>query len=144
MALYNKAKRLRRAQVPGYENVKAPVEATDRTLVGIFKVALTRPWIILFDPISLLAAIYLSVIYCLLYMLFAIYPIVFQEKRGWNPGVGELPLIGTVCGAVIGGMYVFYDSNQNKKKAKAGHKFVPEDRLPMAMIGGKFTMSLDF
>lgn len=80
--LLNKAKRIRRAKVPGYENVKAPVEVTDRTLAGIFKVALTRPWIILFDTISFLVAIYLSVVYCLLYMLFSIYPIVFQERRG--------------------------------------------------------------
>jgi MFS transporter, DHA1 family, multidrug resistance protein len=88
----NKARRLRRSKVPGFENIQAPVEATDRTLVGIFKVALTRPWIILFDPISFLIAIYLSVVYTLLYMLFTIYPIVFQQKRGWNSGVGELPL----------------------------------------------------
>jgi hypothetical protein len=122
--------------MPGYEDLKAPVDVTDRTLVGIFKVALTRPWIILFDPISFLCAIYMSVVYCLLYMLFSIYPIIFQEKRGWSPGVGELPLIGTVIGACIGGMYVFYDSYQNKKKVLAGHKLEPEDRLPMAMIGG--------
>ena len=80
--LLNKAKRIRKAQVHGYENVKAPVEATDRTLMGIFKVALTRPWVILFDPISFMAALYMSVVYCLLYMLFSIYPIVFQERRG--------------------------------------------------------------
>lgn len=136
MVLYNKARRIRAAKIPGYEDVKAPVEITDRTLVGIFKVALTRPWIILFDPISLLCAIYISVVYCLLYMLFSIYPIVFQEKRGWNSGVGELPLIGTVVGAVIGGAYVFWDTHQNQKKVNNGHQLVPEDRLPMAMIGG--------
>lgn len=136
MCLYHKARRIRKSKLPGYENVVAPVEATDRTLVGIFKVALTRPWIILFDPISLLAAVYLSVVYTLLYMLFSIYPIIFQEKRGWNSGVGELPLIGTVIGAVLGGMYVFWDSQQIRKKTEAGHKLVPEDRLPMAMLGG--------
>ncbi|KAK5168286.1 uncharacterized protein LTR77_006855 [Saxophila tyrrhenica] len=136
MVLMNKAKRIRRSQIPGYENVQAPVEVTDRSLIGIFKVALVRPWIILFDPISLLCAIYISVVYMLLYMLFSIYPIVFQEKRGWNAGVGELPLIGTVVGAVFGGMYVFWDTNQNKKKVLAGHQLVPEDRLPMAMLGG--------
>ena len=65
----------------------------------MFKVALLRPWKILFDLISFLVAIYLSVVYLLLYMLFTIYPIVFQEKRGWNSGVGELPLLGTVIGA---------------------------------------------
>ncbi|TKA80325.1 hypothetical protein B0A55_02220 [Friedmanniomyces simplex] len=134
--LLNKARRVRRANIPGYENVKAPVEVTDRSLAGIFKVALTRPWIILFDTISLLVAIYLSVVYMLLYMLFTIYPIVFQQKRGWNSGVGELPLIGTVVGAVLAGMYVFYDSAQYKKKVLAGEARKPEDRLPVAMIGG--------
>ncbi|TKA28618.1 hypothetical protein B0A50_02945 [Salinomyces thailandicus] len=134
--LLNKARRIRAAKIPGYEHVKAPVEVTDRTLMGIFKVALTRPWIVLVDPISLLVAIYLSVVYMLLYMLFTIYPFVFQQKRGWNAGVGELPLIGTVLGACLGGAYVFWNSNQDKKKTLAGVIRTPEDRLPAAMIGG--------
>lgn len=134
--LLNKAKRIRRAKVPGYENVKAPVEVTDRTLIGIFKVAVTRPWIILFDPISFLVAVYLSVVYCLLYMLFSIYPIVFQEKRGWNSGVGELPLLGTALGACLGGAYVFWETHRNKKKVLGGKELKPEDRLSTAMIGG--------
>ena len=134
--LLNKAKRIRAAKISGYEDIKAPVEVTDRTLLGIFKVALTRPWIILFDPISGLVAIYLSVVYMLLYMLFTIYPIVFQQKRGWNAGVGELPLVGTVIGAALGGSYVFYDTHRNKKKVLAGETRRPEDRLPVAMVGG--------
>ena len=136
VVLLNKARRIRRAKIPGYEDVKAPVESTDRSLRGIFKVALVRPWIILFDPISLLVAIYLTFVYTLLYMLFTIYPIVFQQKRGWNAGVGELPLIGTVLGACIGGFIIFFVSAQDKKKDEAGYKRKPEDRLPVAMAGG--------
>jgi MFS family permease len=134
--LLNKAKRIRRAKIPGYENVIAPVEATDRSLKNIFSVALTRPWKILFDPISFACAIYLSVVYMLLYMLFSIYPFVFQTMRGWNSGVGQLPLIGTVVGACFGGAYVFYVSAQDKKKILAGHARRPEDRLIVAMVGG--------
>jgi len=52
IVLLQKAKRIRAAKIPGYENVKAPIEETDRSLVGLYKVALTRPWIILFDTIS--------------------------------------------------------------------------------------------
>lgn len=133
--LLNKARRIRAAKVPGYEDVIAPVEATNRTLGQLLKVALTRPWKILIDPISLLVAIYLSVVYMLLYMLFTIYPIIFQEKRHWNSGVGELPLIGTVIGAVLGGAFVFLVSARDKKKILAGHKAVAEDRLPVAMVG---------
>ncbi|KAF8855181.1 MFS multidrug transporter-like protein [Acephala macrosclerotiorum] len=136
IVLQNKAKRLRRLKIEGYEDVTAPVEATDRSLANIFKVALTRPWRILIDPISLFVAIYLSVVYTLLYMLFTIYPIVFQQKRGWNSGVGELPLIGTVIGAVIGGMLIFVNSSRDRKKLERGHKGVAEDRLPVAMVGG--------
>lgn len=138
--LHNKAKRIRRAKIPGYENVKAQVEDSDRTLVGIYKLALTRPWIILFDPISLLCAIYMAVVYTLLYMLFSIYPIVFQERRGWNAGVGELPLIGSVVGALIGGCIVLVDTRLRQKKIERGEKkmedTVPEDRLTLAMMGG--------
>ncbi|KAF4633163.1 hypothetical protein G7Y89_g4964 [Cudoniella acicularis] len=136
MVLLNKARRIRRLNIPGFENVKAPVEATDRSLAGIFKVALTRPWKILVDPISLMVAIYLSVVYTLLYMLFTIYPIVFQQKRGWNSGVGELPLVGTIVGAVIGGILIFANSARDKKKMLAGYQGRAEDRLPVAMLGG--------
>lgn len=134
--LIHRARRIRKAKIPGYEDVKAPVEDSDRTLVGIYKVALTRPWIILFDTISFLCAVYMSVVYTLLYMLFSIYPIVFQERRGWNAGVGELPLIGTVIGSFIGSIIVLFDSRQKQKKIEKGIPLRPEDRLTLAMMGG--------
>ena len=136
IVLLNKARRIRSSKVPGYENVQAPVEATDRTLAGIFKVALMRPWLLLIDPISFLVAIYMGVVYALVYMLFTIYPIVFQEKRHWNAGVGELPLIGVIVGAVLGGAVVYYNSFREKKRMLAGHTLRPEDRLPITMLGG--------
>ncbi|OTB02723.1 hypothetical protein M426DRAFT_322477 [Hypoxylon sp. CI-4A] len=134
--LVYRARRIRKAKIPGYENVKAPVEDGDRSLIGIYKVALSRPWIILFDPISLLCAIYMSVVYTLLYMLFSIYPIVFQQMRGWNSGVGELPLAGTVIGSFIGAIIVFFDSKNKAKKIEKGIALKPEDRLTLAIIGG--------
>lgn len=138
--LLTKAKRIRKAKIAGYENVKAPAEMQNRDFKSVYKVALTRPWIILFDPISFLCAIYMAVVYTLLYMLFSIYPIVFQEKRGWNSGVGELPLIGTVVGAVCGSCIVLVDSRIRNKKIASGalkmEDMEPEDRLPLAMGGG--------
>jgi DHA1 family multidrug resistance protein-like MFS transporter len=136
VVLINKARRIRAAKIPGFEDVKTQAENDNRKLSAIFKVALTRPWKILVDPISLLVAIYLSVVYTLLYMLFTIYPIVFQQKRGWNSGVGELPLIGTVVGAVLGGSIIFAVSARDKKRMLEGYKGRAEDRLPVAMFGG--------
>lgn len=56
--------------------------------------------------------------------------------RGWNSGVGELPLIGTVVGAALGASIVAIDSRSQNKKIQAGFKPVPEDRLRLAMSGG--------
>ena len=134
IVLRNKARRLRK--IPGKESIKAPVEASDRSLKGIFKVALIRPWRLLIDPISFFVAIYYAVVYTLLYMLFSIYPIVFQQKRGWNTGVGELPLVGTVICACLGGLALFITSQIDQKKSTHNRKSVPEDRLPGAMVGG--------
>lgn len=135
--LRHKARRLRAA---GFEHAKAPADDEDRSLRAVYRIALTRPWLILFDTVSLLCAIYLSVVYTLLYMLFSIYPIVFQERRGWNTGVGELPLIGTAVGAVLGGLVVVYDTRRRSAKMRRGdarlEDMQPEDRLPLAMAGG--------
>ncbi len=136
IVLVNKARRIRATKVPEYQTLKAPAEDQGRNLGAVFRIALLRPWQILFDPISFLVAIYLSIVYLLLYMLFTIYPIVFQEKRGWNSGVGELPLIGTVLGACIGGAIVFYNSSRERKQMESGAPRKPEDRLPLAMIAG--------
>lgn len=134
--LINKARRIRRLKMPGFENVQTPLEASGRNLTEVFENALRRPWRILIDPISLACAIYISVVYTLLYMLFTIYPIVFQQKRGWNAGVGELPLIGTAIGAAIAGFIIFWQSARDRKKIEAGLEVPPEDRMHMAMIGG--------
>jgi hypothetical protein len=70
-------------------------------------------------------------------VLFIIYPIVFQQKRGWKAGVGELPLIGTAIGASIGGVIIFYkNTTRDKKKMLAGHERNPIDRRNTAMLGG--------
>lgn len=137
--LERKAKRIRAAGIPGFGNVKAHAEVHG-SLSKILTVALTRPWLVLFDTISLLCAIYISVVYTLLYMLFSIYPIVFQEMRGWNPGVGEVPLCGTVVGAIVAGVVVFLDSRRRQRKIESGEKKLedlqPEDRMILAIIGG--------
>ncbi len=61
------------------------------SLGQLLKTSLVRPWVLLFrEPIVLLLSIYMAIIYGVLYMLFGAFPIVFQQGRGWSPGIGGL------------------------------------------------------
>ena len=68
-------------------------------------------------------------------MLFSIYPIIFQQRRGWNAGVGQLPLLGTIVGAFIGACIVLLDAKRQTRRIREG-KATPEDRLYLAMPAG--------
>lgn len=64
----------------------------------IFRKALMRPWIFLFrEPIVLIAAIYLAILYGTVYMFMLALSIVYQRGRGWNEGLGGLAFLGLVC-----------------------------------------------
>ena len=132
--LRNKAQRLREAS--GDKSIRAPTEVGEQSLFELYRDALTRPWFLLTDLITLCCAVYMCVVYTLQYMLFTIYPIVFQEMRGWNAGVGQLPLLGTVVGALIGAGLIFVDTRRRKSAMAKGRKLQPEDRMIMAMPGG--------
>ncbi|KAM5347640.1 hypothetical protein ACJ41O_007464 [Fusarium nematophilum] len=109
------------------------------TTVGTqFKIALSRPWILLFrEPIVLLASLYMAIIYGTLYMCFAAFPIVFQIGRGWGPGVGGLSFIGVSVGVLLATAGALYDNKRYAlivSKSKGGIA-APEARLPPALVG---------
>ncbi|KAG5353365.1 hypothetical protein C0989_007809 [Termitomyces sp. Mn162] len=54
------------------------------------------------EPIVLLLAIYISIIYGTLYALFSAFPIVFQQHRGFTPGQGGLAFLGVGLGITLG------------------------------------------
>ncbi|KAJ5729327.1 Major facilitator superfamily multidrug transporter mdrA [Penicillium malachiteum] len=100
--------------------------------------ALSRPWILLFrEPIVFLFSIYMAIIYGTLYMLFAAYPIVFQEVRGWSEGIGGLAFLGILVGMVVAVMYTFPENMRYQKKcSQTTDRLAPEVRLPPSMVGG--------
>ncbi|KAH7136396.1 major facilitator superfamily transporter [Dactylonectria macrodidyma] len=110
-----------------------------RQSVGqVLRRTLLRPWILLFrEPIVLLTAIYLAVIYGTLYLFFAAFPIVYQYQRGWPAGVSGLAFSGTAVGMAASILYVAaYDNKRYARLVTAGGGTAPpEARLPVAIIG---------
>ena len=116
---------------------KVEVEQGAKSPATLFKKAISRPWILLFrEPIVLILSIYLSVIYGTLYMCFAAFPIVYQQARGWSPGIGGLAFVGVAFGMLFGCVYSIWD-NQRYKRIDAEYKgnAPPESRLPPTMVG---------
>ncbi|KAI9807024.1 MAG: hypothetical protein M1825_005741 [Sarcosagium campestre] len=107
------------------------------SVAAAFGTALSRPWILLFrEPIVLLLSIYMAIIYGTLYLCFGAFPIVFQQVRGWNEGVGGLAFLGVTVGMMVAVGVSIPDNNRYKRIAdKAGGFAAPEARLPPAMVG---------
>ncbi|RDA92768.1 hypothetical protein CP533_0816, partial [Ophiocordyceps camponoti-saundersi (nom. inval.)] len=107
------------------------------TVAAQFKVALSRPWLLLFlEPIVLLTSLYMAIIYGTLYMCFAAFPIVFQKGRGWSPGIGGLAFCGIAVGMAVALAGSLYDDKRFRKVVVRFHGTPPpEARLPPALVG---------
>jgi multidrug resistance protein len=98
-----------------------------------------RPFQMLATPICFLIALYASFVYGILYGNLAAFPIEFQQERGWNQLVGQLPFLGLLIGIIFGGLANVFNAKFYAQKFHAnGNKPVPEARLPPMMIGSIF------
>jgi MFS family permease len=118
---------------------KLDIERGQVSISEAFKAALSRPWILLFrEPIVLILSIYMAIVYGTLYLMFAAYPIVYQEARDWSEGIGGLPFLAILIGMLFAVAYtILYDNKRYQKTTDRHGGFAPpEARLPAAMIGG--------
>lgn len=117
---------------------RGDVDQGPTTFGQVFKTSLSRPWILLFrEPIVFLISIYMAIIYGTLYMLFGAFPIVYQQNRGWSPGIGGLAFIGVAVGMIIAVIYSIWDNKRYAKLSDEHKGFAPpEARLPPTMLGG--------
>lgn len=120
---------------------KIEIDRGKQSLGQSFKIALSRPWILLLrEPIVLLLSIYMAIIYGTLYMMFAAFPIVYQQQRHWSEGIGGLAFLGVAFGMMGAVVYTIPDNKRYLKAeaaaiAKGETGAAPEARLPPAMIG---------
>ena len=67
-------------------------------------------------------------------MFFGAFPIVYQEHRGWDEGIGGLSFCGIAVGILLGILYMFPE-NQRYQKIVDRHEETPESRLPPSIVG---------
>ena len=118
--------------------IQGDIDEGATTLGQALETSLTRPWVLLFkEPIVFLLSIYMAIVYGTLYMLFAAFPIIYQQKRGWSEGLGGLPFLGVAVGEFAALIYNSWDNKRYVRIMDEHQGFAPpEARLPPAMIGG--------
>lgn len=96
---------------------------------------LTRPWLMLFtEPIVFLLSLYMAFVYGILYLDFTAYPVVYEETRGWSPGIAGLSFLGICVGmavATLASPYVNRIHGIYVRRLGGQH---PEARLPHLVV----------
>jgi MFS family permease len=102
----------------------------------VFKRALVRPWVLLFqEPIVLVASLYMAIIYGTVYMFMGAMPIVYNEDRGWSEGIGGLAFLGMAVGVIFGLIYAIWDNHGRYMRLFTSKSATAESRLPPAILG---------
>ncbi|KAL5531082.1 hypothetical protein ACEPAG_3958 [Sanghuangporus baumii] len=136
--LRRRARRLRR-EAEGKTVYVSKFDLTrKRSLLHSLSINLRRPFAVIYEPIVLLLALYISVAYAILYALFAAFPIVFEEHRHFSPGESGLAFLGIglgmCCGAALSPIQnrLYWRVMDRSPTGRAP----PEARLYTAIIGG--------
>lgn len=141
--LAKRAKSMRAEQPEKNAAVFAELERADFSFKSIVTRTLLRPFIMLVkEPILALITLYLSVIYGLLYALFSVFPLIWEDAfglRNFNNGETGLVFIFVGVGSTIGALLNIYLQRHYKELVPKwrGHP-PPEERLWGSMAAGPF------
>lgn len=135
-----KAEHLR--AITGDERYRAAIEIRQESLVTRLKRSLYRPFLLTArEPIIILLALYLTVIYIILFTFLNGYTYIFDDNYNLSQGLGGLCFLGIVVGLFLASVLVPFIYRWAKRdlakiQAEGGTRLPPEFRLWYAMLGG--------
>jgi hypothetical protein len=141
-----RAHHLRR--VTGDDRFCAEVEIRSQSLSVRLKKALYRPFLLTFsEPIIMLVALYLAVLYILLFTFLDGYTYIFSEIHGTSEGVTGLCFLGIILGLFFASglvplIYKWSKRDLKKIQDTGGDRLPPEFRLWWAMLGGAISIPI--
>jgi MFS family permease len=115
-----------------------PHERIGLDIKSIVTKQLSRPLTMLFvEPMVMAICFYASFVFAILYLTLEVFPIVFEEDRGYSTLVASLPFLGLFVGVIAA--LVINIGNQPRytrlSRAASGQP-IPEARCPPMIAGG--------
>ncbi|KAK9359552.1 major facilitator superfamily domain-containing protein [Lipomyces starkeyi] len=138
-----KAQEIRK--LTGDDRYKAELEVTYRTFSMRMKVALVRPFIMATEPIIVLMALYITVLYIVQFTFLDGYTFIFKDVYGISQGLTNICFLGIYIGTLLPGflIYPIYRITKNdlaKVQAQGRRDLDPEVRLWFGMLGGSISI----
>ncbi|OCT47417.1 putative MFS-type transporter [Cladophialophora carrionii] len=88
------------------------------------------------EPMLMVMALYIAIVYGILYLTFFAFPYSFVQGRGWDPRTGTLPFLSILTSVVVSSFGVaLYSKRYYRPRLRARGSVLPEDRLPLVMLG---------
>lgn len=135
-----RASHLRR--VTGDPRFRAQSEIRSQTFMQRLGTALYRPFLLTArEPVVILVALYLTVIYIILFTFLDGYTYIFADIHGTSEGVTGLCFVGILIGlfcatALVPLIYSWAKRDLKKIQEQGGTRLPPEERLWFMMLGG--------
>ncbi|OAP59323.1 hypothetical protein AYL99_06621 [Fonsecaea erecta] len=114
------------------QNVKQPPAFSEFVHRYMFKPAV----MFCVEPMLMVMALYIAIVYGILYLTFFAFPYSFVQVRGWDPRVGTLPFLSILTSVIVSSVGVaVYSTKYYRPRLRARGSVLPEDRLPLVMLG---------
>jgi membrane protein implicated in regulation of membrane protease activity len=143
VVLRRKAQRKRKET--GDERWKAPIEISDKSVLGTVMHSLYRPFLLLFfEPMCFNLCLFSAILLGILYLFFGAFPLVFGQVYGFNLWQTGLAFLGIFVGMVSAMAtdpiwHKNYKRLLDKREKETGKRTSePEYRLPSSIFGGWF------
>lgn len=127
-------------RITGDDRFRCEHEIIDATLFSRLKVSMTRPFLMLAEPIIMAMALYITVVYIVLFTFLVGWPYIFEHTYDLGQGIANIIFIAMFVGTQLNFLLVPFIYRKTLKRIKKTHsdgtsKFSPEIRLWYAMYG---------
>jgi hypothetical protein len=135
-------------EITGDDRYRGAIEVRQESLAIRLRRALYRPFLLTSrEPIVILVALYLTVIYIVLFTFLDGYTYIFEETYGISQGLTGLCFLGIIIGlfgasALVPIIYKWAKRDLQKIREKGGDRLPPEFRLWYSMLGGSFAIPI--
>ena len=141
-----KAQHLR--DLTGDDRYRGSIEVRQEALTTRLKRSLYRPFLLTArEPIIILVALYLTVVYIVLFTFLNGFTFIFEETYGISQGLTGLSFLGIIIGlfgasALVPLIYKWAKRDLQKIREQGGDRLPPEFRLWFSMLGGAFAIPI--